>query len=33
MIHMFPWFYTHLQAGRTAITQAGAWMVDVMAGQ
>jgi hypothetical protein len=33
MIHMFPWFHTHLRAGRTAIAQAGAWMVDVMAGQ
>jgi acetyl esterase/lipase len=33
MIHIFPWFHTHLQAGRTAIAQAGAWMVDVMAGQ
>ena len=32
MIHIFPWFHTHLQAGRTAITQAGAWMADVMAG-
>jgi acetyl esterase/lipase len=31
-IHIFPWFHTHLQAGRTAITQAGAWMADVMAG-
>jgi acetyl esterase/lipase len=33
MIHIFPWFHTHLQAGRTAIAQAGTWMVDVMAGQ
>jgi epsilon-lactone hydrolase len=33
MIHIFPWFHTQLQAGRTAIAQAGTWMVDVMAGQ
>jgi epsilon-lactone hydrolase len=33
MIHIFPWFHTHLQAGRTAIAQAAAWMVDAMTGQ
>jgi epsilon-lactone hydrolase len=33
MIHMFPWFHTHLQAGRTAIGEAGIWMAEVMARQ
>jgi len=31
MIHIFPWFHSQLQAGRTAITQAGAWIADVTA--
>jgi epsilon-lactone hydrolase len=29
MIHMFPWFHTHLQTGRTAIEEAGKWIADV----
>jgi monoterpene epsilon-lactone hydrolase len=33
MIHIFPWFHSHLQAGRTAIEEAGKWMADVMARQ
>jgi hypothetical protein len=33
MIHIFPWFHSQLQAGRTAITQAGAWIADVTAPQ
>jgi acetyl esterase/lipase len=33
MIHMFPWFHTHLQAGRTAIEEAGKWIADVMTRQ
>jgi hypothetical protein len=33
MIHMFPWFHTHLQAGRAAIEEAGKWIADVMARQ
>jgi hypothetical protein len=33
MIHIFPWFHTHLPAGRAAIEQAGIWMADVMTRQ
>jgi acetyl esterase/lipase len=33
MIHTFPWFHTHLQAGRTAIQEAGKWISDVTARQ
>jgi epsilon-lactone hydrolase len=33
MIHIFPWFHSHLQAGRAAIEEAGIWMAEVMAGQ
>jgi monoterpene epsilon-lactone hydrolase len=33
MIHIFPWFHTHLQAGRAAIEEAGIWMAKVMARQ
>jgi epsilon-lactone hydrolase len=33
MIHMFPWFHTHLQAGRAAIEEAGKWIADVLARQ
>jgi epsilon-lactone hydrolase len=29
MIHIFPWFHSHLQAGRTAIEEAGKWIADV----
>jgi epsilon-lactone hydrolase len=31
MIHIFPWFHSHLQAGRAAIEEAGTWMGNVMA--
>jgi acetyl esterase/lipase len=30
MIHIFPWFHSHLTAARTAIEQAGKWIADVM---
>jgi acetyl esterase/lipase len=33
MIHIFPWFHSHLQAGRTAIEEAGIWIAEVMARQ
>lgn len=33
MIHIFPWFHSHLQAGRAAIQDAGIWMAEVMARQ
>jgi acetyl esterase/lipase len=33
MIHIFPWFHSHLQAGRTAIEEAGRWIGDVTARQ
>jgi acetyl esterase/lipase len=33
MIHIFPWFHSVLQKGRTAIEEAGKWIVDVTAGQ
>ena len=33
MIHMFPWFHTHLQVGRAAIEEAGKWIADVLARQ
>jgi monoterpene epsilon-lactone hydrolase len=29
MIHIFPWFHSHLRAGRAAIEEAGKWMADV----
>jgi hypothetical protein len=29
MIHSFPWFHSDLQAGRTAIEEAGKWIADV----
>jgi hypothetical protein len=29
MIHIFPWFHSHLRAGRTAIEEAGKWIADV----
>ena len=31
MIHIFPWFHSQLQAGRTAIQEAGTWIADVTA--
>jgi monoterpene epsilon-lactone hydrolase len=31
MIHIFPWFHSHLQAGRLAIEEAGKWIADVTA--
>jgi epsilon-lactone hydrolase len=33
MIHIFPWFHSRLQTGRTAIEEAGKWITDVMARQ
>jgi epsilon-lactone hydrolase len=33
MIHIFPWFHSHLHAGRSAIEEAGKWIADVMARQ
>jgi acetyl esterase/lipase len=33
MVHIFPWIHSHLQAGRSAIEEAGKWIGDVMARQ
>jgi monoterpene epsilon-lactone hydrolase len=33
MVHIFPWFHSHLHAGRTAIDEAGKWIGDVTSRQ